>query len=824
MFARLFGAHSVLFLALMLLATVGANLTAQEGAMIVPIEVNVRDGRVGRRAMIDTRLGSDGRADAFWGDTLRPLLQGMTAPQVYAQLQDAEWLTLDLLSAAGLLVEYREAELSAEIRVPAPVQPVQNLSVRGTRTAPRDPRVEPSFFSIALPFYLSAQRVDLGGAFLDPDLTQNRFGIEALPSITLGGTVAAAKLNYSVQDDEFALDNWEAALSRDLAGTTRITAGTARIDALGFQTSQPIMGLGIERREGIGATPVLADRFQTSFEIETESVAAIYLNERLIRTSRLAPGSYELSEFPLLPGLNDVRVVITDVYGDERVIRGRVSHAPGLLPRGESEFGVLGGVVGDDYDILLGRAYYRRGILDALSGDMYGEASQDAQMLGLNFVGASRIGILELGAAGVYAGEANQEADQEADEWLNAVEYAVRAAYRLSTPNYRHLPSLGLTALYRSEGFYAPGTLPNQRPAIVPPWVLTATLNQSLPFGASLVLGSRYTVAAGDASDSASLFAYLAAQLSGNVSARAGLNINDLTGDTEVSGRLSIAVGLGRGSYRGTYHVTDEELDISTTQRFGGRSANGSLGVAVDRIDPQAGTARSAAANVRAANPRAEIAAAARVSPGESLLDNSPERSEARVRLGTGLYFANGVVGVGRPTTGSFAVIGKDRSLPRGPVLVNPSGDGAEARTGLLGGAVLSSIPDYYEKPVRIELPDLPIDYALDWSSVVAESGYRSGTGLRVTGARLLYGSGSLVDQDGAAVALRVIRIFNAEGLVLSSFTDESGRFVLYDLTPGEYVLRLGDSERSVEFSLAASEELPLDLGVLVLSELRGER
>ncbi len=820
MFVRWFAVHPVLFLALILLAFIGANLTAQEDAMIVPIEVSVRDGRAGRRAMIDTRMGPDGDADAFWGDALRPLLQGMTTPQVFAQLQDTEWLTLDQLSAAGLLVEYREAELSAEVRVPAPVQPVQSLSVRGTRTALRDPRVEPSFFSLALPFYLSAQRVDFGGSFLDSEFTQNRFGIEALPSVNLGGTVAAARLNYSVQDDEFALDSWEAALSRDLAGTTRITAGTARIDAVGFQTSQPIMGLGIERREGIGATPVLADRFQTSFDIETESVAAIYLNERLIRTSRLAPGSYELSEFPLLPGLNDVRVVITDVYGDERVIRGRVSHAPGLLPRGESEFGVLGGVVGDDYDIPLGRAYYRRGILDALSGHMYGEAGQDAQMIGLNFVGASRIGILELGAAGVYPGEGSQETD----EWLTAVEYAVRAGYRLSTPNYRYLPSLGLTALYRSEGFYAPGTLTSQRPSVVPPWVLTATLNQSLPFGASLVLGSRYTVTAADAPDSASLFAYLAAQLSGNVSARAGLNINDLTGETDVSGRLSIAVGLGHGSYRATYHVTDEELDISTTQRFGGRSSHGSLGVSVDRVDPQAGTARSAAANIRAANPRAELAAAARVSPGEALLDTNPERSEARVRLGTGLYFANGVVGVGRPTTGSFAVIGKDRSLPSGPVLVNPSGDGAEARTGLLGGAVLSSIPDYYEKPVRIELPDLPIDYALDWSSVVAESGYRSGTGLRVTGARLLYGGGSLVDQDGAPVALRVIRVFDAEGLVLSSFTDESGRFVLYDLTPGEYLLRLGDSQRGVEFSLAASEELPLELGVLVLSELRGER
>jgi len=817
MSARLLSVNKVLLLVLILTAFVGVMLAAQDDAMIVPIELSVGDGRITRRAMIETRLTTDGYAEAFWGDALRPLLQGLMAPDAFAQLEDLQWLSLDHLSEVGLQVHYREAELTAEIRVPAPLQPVQSLSVRGTRTVFRDPIVEPSFFSLALPFYLSAQRTDLGGEFLDAEITQDRFGLELLPRVGLGRTVAAAKLNYSVEDAEFALDTWEAALSRDIAGTTRITAGTARIDALGFQTSQPVMGLGIERREGIGSTPVLADRFQTSFEIETESTAAIYLNERLIRTTRLAPGSYELSDFPLLPGLNDVRVVITDVYGDERDIRGRISHAPGLLPRGETEFGLLGGVVGDEYDVPLGRAYYRYGVLDGLSGDLYGEAVEDSQMLGLNLISASRLGILELGAAGVY------EHDQD-EELSSNFEYAARVGYRLSTPNLRFVPSLGLTALYRSEAFYAPGSLSDQRASIVAPWVFTATLNQSLPFGASLVLGSRYTVSGGDLEDRASAFAYLAAQLSGNVSARAGLNLDDLSGATEVSGRITIAVGLGSGSYRGTYHVTDEEFDLASTQRFGGQQVQGNAGVSVDRIDPQAGTARSVAANLRASNARGEFAAAARVAPGEALLENTPERSEARVRIGSGLYFADGLIGVGRPTPGSFAVVGKDRSLPPGPVLVNPSGDRVEARTGLLGAAVLSSIPDYYQKPIRIELPDLPIDYALDWSSVVAESGYRSGTGLRVSGGRLLYGSGSLVDQDGDAVAMRVVRVYGADGLAFTSFTDERGRFALYDLTPGEYLLRLGDSERGVEFSLASSEELPLDLGVLVLSELRGER
>jgi hypothetical protein len=177
--------------------------------------------------------------------------------------------------------------------------------------------------------------------------------IEVLPALNLAGTVFSGRANTQFLPEQVLLETWEASISRDFFGSTRVTLGTTRIDSFGFQTGEALFGGGIEHRAGIGGTPVTADRFQTSFAVETDSVVEIYLNERLLRTERLAPGRYRLSELPLVPGLNDVRLVIVDAFGAEREIVDRLSHASGLLPRRETEFGVAAGNLGDDGDTTL---------------------------------------------------------------------------------------------------------------------------------------------------------------------------------------------------------------------------------------------------------------------------------------------------------------------------------------------------------------------------------------------------------------------------------------------------------------------------------------
>jgi outer membrane usher protein FimD/PapC len=272
----------------------------------------------------------------------------------------------------------------------------------------------------------------------------------------------------------------------------------------------------------------------------------------------------------------------------------------------------------------------------------------------------------------------------------------------------------------------------------------------------------------------------------------------------------------GNGATSTTYHLVEEQLDVRTTQRFGSSRANASVGVSVDRIDTQTASAQSVSTSVRATHPRAEAALYASAVPGDAALEDTPAYASVNARFGSSLYFADGLMGVGRPSSGSFALVSARRALPASQVLVNPTTEGAEARSGLLGSAVLTALPDYYEKPVETELPGIPVDYALGPTSHIIETGYRTGTALRIEGDRLLYGRGRLVDPSGEPLELQVFEIVDVDGDVAAiSFTDERGVFMVYDLTPGTYTIRPGTAPGLAEFELTDDKALPFDLGTI---------
>ncbi len=828
-----FKPHPLTALILALLLLVAARGAAEAPfepaeAFAFPIEVTVRDGRTAQREMVATRIGENGEPAAFGGAELRSLLHGLTTPDTAAELGEESWISPEALRAAGFEVSYDPGSLAAEVHVPPEIQPEQHLSVRGSRSPSRHPRVEPAGLSAALPFYIGAQTTRSSGSDENEFTTGTRYGLNLRPQLGLGKTVLSGALEYGARADggeieNVELEDWEAALSRDFgtgAGATRATAGTTRIDSLGFISSQPVFGAGLERREGIGGTPVLADRYQTSFEVRTQSTADIYVNERLIRSSRLAPGSYRVSEFPLLPGRNEVRIVITDVYGETRTIRSGVSHAPGLLPPGDTAFGLAGGFIDDEYEIALARAYLRRGLFDALSADLFTEATEQAQLAGAGAVTAGRLGILELSGATARINETDPE-------------YAARGRYQLRAADRTWLPSLGLSALFRTERFHSPGALggtapaatPPLTPPVTPPWVLGASLNQALPFNANLLLGTRYTVGRGGNPDSSRVFAFFATQLGSRTNLRAGVTLDHSGEDRTLGGSITLSTITtgGRGRVGSTYHVADDELDLSAQHSVYGRAASATAGVSLDRIDLSEAGAASAGATLRAQNPRGEFSVAGRISPAvypntETDRDRAT-RHDLRARVGSGLYYADGLLGVGRPADGSFALVGKQPGLPAGPLVVNPGSRGYEARTGMLGAAVLTSLPDYYERPITSELPELPIEFTRDADVHTIVTGYRTGSAVRVGGAPLLYGSGTLLDEDGDPIALRVFRVIAEDGsAVATGFTDEDGTFRLYELTPGRYRVALTDGTPGAIFTLPDSIEPPFDLGVVSYS------
>jgi outer membrane usher protein len=779
----------------------------------VPIELEVTDGREKRRHMILVRARNTTEVHSYSASALQTLLRGMLDDEVYAELNDGKWITPEKLRGIGLGVSYDSALLTAAINVPPRLHPIRSLSARGSRSLPNAPRVAPAGFSIALPFYATveaSEREPTADAIRD---TSWSYGLAVSPAVGIGKTLATGELRYRFTETQTSLESWEAALIRDFEDQLRITAGTARTDAVGFLSSDPVLGLSIERRDGIGMESAFARRFSTSFTAETPSTADIYVNDRLVRTLRLAPGLYELSDFPLAPGLNDVQVIVTDTYGESHTVYGSVSHAPGLIPRGESAFGASGGLAGEAHEEPLARAYLRQGLLDSVTGEVYGETTLRAHLAGAGLLIADGVGIVEIGGA----------ASRSVETALTDPGYAAEISYRYNSLRNPWFPSLGLNAQYRSPFFAAPGAFVDSgaRSTARPPWKFTASVQQPLPWRSSLLVGTRYTIGHDDAPDTSSVSVAFAKQIGPSFTLRGGATVGMAGSETEWRGEINLSAGMrgGNGTTSTTYHIADEQLDLGTTQRFGSSRANASVGVSVDRIDTQTATAQSVSTSVRATHPRAEAALYASAVPGDAVLEDTPAYASVNARFGSSLYSAGGLLGVGRPSSGSFALVSARRTLPASPVLVNPTTEAAEARSGLLGSAVLTALPDYYEKPVETDLPGIPVDYALGPTSHIIETGYRTGTALRIEGDRLLYGRGRLVDPSGEPLELQVFEIVDVNGDVATiSFTDERGVFIVYDLTPGTYRVHPGTAPGFAEFELTDDKALPFDLGTIHVS------
>lgn len=788
--------------------------TATSDTVEVPIELTVRDGREARRDMVVVRAGASGELSAYSSNALTELLDGMLASGPAATLERTEWITPNELQALGLEPSYDPATLTAEVFVSPEAQPLRDLSARGTRSLPDYPRVPPAALSAALPLYFTAEADETVLERSERSGGSTRYTGRLSPAVTVGDYLLASDFTVRAVAGEASLDSWEAAAVRDFDESLRATLGTTRIDTVGFESGKPVLGAGVERRRDIGGEEPLSERYSTRFTVETESTAEIYVNERLVRSIRLAPGVYELSDFPLVPGLNHVRVVLTDTYGDSREVAGEVSHAPGLLPTGELAFGVAGGTIGEDYLTPLGRGYFRYGLLDTVTVETSAEGTEHAQLLGVGTTVATPAG--NLSAAGASVGTA-PDGDYRLD-------YAARGLYRYTSNRSRWVPSVGLGVQYRTDGFLSPGGFPDGDFAGVspPPWQFTASVNQLLPFRASLLLGGAYTPSYKDRPDSSRVFASLAKQIGARFSLRAGASVRADGGETDWQGEITFSTRIrdGNGSVSSTYHVLDEEVDARTSQRFRARRSEVGVGVSLSRVDPRSGSVESAGTTVRASHQRGEASASVYVLPADDPFGRNVDSATARLRVGTGLYYSDGVFGVGRPSSGSFALVSKARDLPPGPVLVNPRGTGAEARTGPLGAAVLTNLPDYGDKVIDARLPDLPIDYALGPTAYVFETGHRSGAAVRLEAERLLYGRGRLVTGADEPIALTVFELAGEAGEpVAVSFTDENGVFYVYDLGPGTYRIRFGDRPGEAHLELSGGEELPFDAGNLRVTE-----
>jgi outer membrane usher protein len=440
-------------------------------------------------------------------------------------------------------------------------------------------------------------------------------------------------------------------------------------------------------------------------EAAVPSTLDVYVNDSLRLRNDVPGGVFRIDDVPVITGEGDIRLVVRDLLGRERVITESYYASPTLLRAGLQEYSFEAGVARENYGITsnsYGRALIagtdRWGVTNWLTAEVHSEILRDQQTLGI--AGAlllSNFGVLSGSAAASHSRQAHGQlfnlGFERAAHWLSFganVEYASPEFTRLGLLPREAIPRLK-SQLFAIAGLRRLGSLSVSRTredyrdgrAIE---ILSARDSINIGGLGYLTLSVARTLT--NTRDT-----MIALSLTHSVNARTIANATTTSGTggtgTEIGLQQSLPAGPGIG-YRliadmGETHAVDATLDLQgdvgtyevearrqSGTTFTQASASGGLAILADHVFPS------------------------------RRIDNSFAVAEVGTEGDVRLYRENQLVG----------------------------------RTNAQGYLLLPGLRPYQSNLIRVEQADLPLDVTVDAMQVQAVPYFRSGVILRFPVAR----------------------------------------------------------------------------------------
>ena len=798
----------------------GPPLLAQAGAPAVPAARARRLNPTGRPIVL-TVPARDGAAllgdlpltisadDSlrFPAERVLQLLEPVLAPNVLAALRTALAGRAEIgpedLQAAGLRTEYDPRVLEVRFDIPVESRVSRSLSV-----APRDRAV---VGELARPASVSAYLNIRGSVDLVEEGSDQGFGNPVLflnGAARIGGIVAESDAIWSPDRRGVQFQRLGSRLVLDRPDDVlRITAGDLLTQGQGFQTAPDIAGIGIMRAYSVlNPLQIIRPRGDRTFRLDRPSTVEVLVNGQQVRRLQLAPGNYNLRDFPFAQGSNDIRLNVLDDTGRTEVLRFNVFMDQSQLASGIDEFGLYAGVNaplglrGPRYsDKAIFSGFYRRGVSDFVTLGANVQADKDIQMGGLELVAGTAIGTIgghvsysrTRGLGDGFAAQANFQRQ-------------FRRANGMSD-------TFNLYAEHRSRRF-APVTffLADN------PYRYELGGGYSHAFNPSLYGGvdARFSKGRGDNRDVHNYRATLGWRLSPLASLTAETRYQQDSRGGEVSGFLTLSVRLGRYStLRSEYDTRDNRVRASFQTLRG--TGVGSFNVTSDIERSDFGA--DLAVNANYVGNRAELGLTHFGTFSRDFSESQNQRTT--LRLASSLALADGAFSIGRPIYDAFAIVRPHKSLKRTAVTVEPSPFGYTASTGALGAATMPSLSSYADRTLAVDAPEAPAGTDIGQGSFKLFPAYRSGYVLEVGSDYNVTALGTMVDVDGQSIALisgKATELAHPERPATTVFTNRQGRFGLTGLAAGRWRLEMLDARKSI-FEI----EIPQDAeGIVRLGEI----
>lgn len=597
----------------------------------------------------------------------------------------------------------------------------------------------------------------------------------------------------------------------------RYSAGDLQFPVVGYQTTVTMGGLGVSKdfslQPYINAYPVS----QFEFYLDTPATVDVWVNETLTGTLRLPPGTHDIRDFPFSSGQNDVRIVITDIYGRTQDLRFSFIQETSLLAPGFSQFsynaGLLRTMEDDSYsyasDEPVVSLFYQRGCSDVFTIGGYVQGLHDQGLAGIDGVYALPAGIINFDTA------------------LSAVRDEDWGPAGKLTFTHRPKPgrsgtgiSWQLEAEYLGKGF---STITDPTPDEHAFLNLSSYVVVPVGRGFSSSVGIGYSFVWGP--DASNYY-----KLSGGLS-RLWLNTvsSNLTvqGIRDIEGNNSTSVFFGL-----VWMFPDQNQSVSLSMASGG-----SHDMQWDYNQPSS-VPEKVYAHVSANRSSSQehyqakagyIGNCGTVELSQDLLD--PEGhddtgivNQSAVTLGSSLVYVDGNWALSRPVSQGFVMVKGIKNLEGSQLAINPSPEGYQALSSRYSPAVLPSLSPYNIKKVVVEPVDPPTGYLVEKPYFTLFPTYKSGYALYVGSDSMVVVIGNLIDGGrGEPFGHQTIEVFcldDEKAPPLRTFTNRKGQFQLLGLKPGNYEIRPDEASGlgAVTFQIPEGTEGIFKTGTMTLT------